>query len=206
MGCVERDSLTASPARGNAVFMLLCMRPPIGTFEAVWPAVERPELLGPPVSAALESLPGGAGDVLVADTDPAVADTANFCERYGVRMEESANCVVISAKRGGVSTLSACVVLAHTRADVNGVVRRRFGARKASFAPREMAVQETGMEFGGITPLGLPDGWSILVDSAVCQVEWAVVGSGLRRSKLLVPGRVIAKCPGAEVIQGLALE
>jgi prolyl-tRNA editing enzyme YbaK/EbsC (Cys-tRNA(Pro) deacylase) len=173
---------------------------PIGTFADVWPAAERPDLLAAPVAAAIASLDGA----LVVDTDPEVADTAAFCERYGVTMEESANCVVVAAKRGGQTTLAACLVLAHTRADVNGVVRRHLGARKASFAPRETAVAETGMEFGGITPVGLPAGWPLLVDRAVPDVPWAVIGSGVRRSKILVPGKALAALPGAEVLDGLA--
>ncbi|GAB2620969.1 YbaK/EbsC family protein [Streptomyces capparidis] len=176
---------------------------PIGNFTEAWPAARRPELLAGPVAAALP-LPGDA-QALVVDTDPEAADTAAFCARYGVAPEESANCVVVAAKRGGETTLVACVVLAHTRADVNGVVRRRLGARKASFAPRETAVAETGMEFGGITPVGLPSGWPVLVDRAVLDVPWAVVGSGVRRSKLLVPGKALAALPGAEVVDGLGL-
>lgn len=173
---------------------------PIGNFAEAWPAATRPDLLAAPVAAAVSALEGA----YVVDTDPDAADTAAFCERYGVAMEESANCVVVAGKRGSTTTLAGCLVLAHTRADVNGAVRRRLGARKASFAPRETAVAETGMEFGGITPVGLPEGWPLLIDRAVVEVAWAVIGSGVRRSKILVPGKALAALPGAEVIDGLA--
>jgi prolyl-tRNA editing enzyme YbaK/EbsC (Cys-tRNA(Pro) deacylase) len=173
---------------------------PLGTFTEAWPATERPDLLAEPVAAVIASLEGA----VVVDIDPEVADTAAFCERYGVTMEESANCVVVAAKRGGETTLAACVVLAHTRADVNGFVRRHLGARKASFAPRETAVAESGMEFGGITPVGLPASWPLLIDRAVLDVPWAVIGSGVRRSKILVPGKSLADLPGAQVLDGLA--
>jgi prolyl-tRNA editing enzyme YbaK/EbsC (Cys-tRNA(Pro) deacylase) len=173
---------------------------PIGDFAEAWPAAERPDLLAAPVAAAIASVEGA----FVVDTDPEVADTAAFCERYGVTMEQSANCVVVAAKRGGETTLAACVVLAHTRADVNGVLRRHLGARKASFAPREAAVAESGMEFGGITPIGLPQTWPLLLDRAVLDVPWAVIGSGVRRSKILVPGKTLSELPGAEIIEGLA--
>jgi prolyl-tRNA editing enzyme YbaK/EbsC (Cys-tRNA(Pro) deacylase) len=75
--------------------------------------------------------------------------------------------------------------------------------RKASFLPMERAVAETGMEHGGITPLGLPDGWRVLVHDALLHEPVVVLGSGVRRSKLLVPGRVLADLPGAEVVPGL---
>jgi prolyl-tRNA editing enzyme YbaK/EbsC (Cys-tRNA(Pro) deacylase) len=142
--------------------------------------------------------------LLVAPIDPDLADTAAFCERYGVLLEDSANCVVIAGKRGDTVSYAACVILATTRADVNGVVRRRLGARKASFAPMDDAVSLSGMEFGGITPIGLPDGWPILIDAAVLQRELVVIGSGLRRSKIALPASALAELPSAEVIDGLA--
>jgi prolyl-tRNA editing enzyme YbaK/EbsC (Cys-tRNA(Pro) deacylase) len=143
-------------------------------------------------------------DVLAAPIDPAVADTAAFCETYGVAMEDSANCVVIAGRRGEVTRYAACVVLATTRADVNGLVRRRLDARKASFAPMDEAVVLTGMEFGGITPIGLPASWPILVDRAVLDRDVVVIGSGLRRSKIALQSAALSELPGAEVIDGLA--
>lgn len=146
----------------------------------------------------------GRDDVLAAPIDPTVADTAAFCETYGVAMEDSANCVVIAGRRGEVTRYAACVVLAPTRADVNGIVRRRLDARKASFAPMEDAVMLTGMEFGGITPIGLPESWPIFIDGAVLQREVVVIGSGLRRSKIALPSAALTELRGAEAIDGLA--
>lgn len=169
-------------------------------------AADRPDLLAAPVAAAVAAWKHATPveRLRVAAIDPELADTANFCEAYGVPLEASANCVVIAARRGGEARLAACVVLATTRADVNGVVRRRLEARKASFAPREEAVRQTGMEYGGITPVGLPEEWPILVDAAVVAQPLVVVGSGLRRSKLVLPGAALAELPGAEVVDGLA--
>jgi prolyl-tRNA editing enzyme YbaK/EbsC (Cys-tRNA(Pro) deacylase) len=164
------------------------------------PAADRPDLLGEPVAAALPALPG---PVWVAEIDEQLADTAAFTEAYGVPLEASANCVVVAARRGGETTLAACLVLATTRADVNGLVRRHLGARKASFAPQDVAVAESGMAYGGITPVGLPEGWPLLVDAAVAAGELLVVGSGTRGSKLALPGAVLAALPGAEVLDGL---
>ena len=166
-------------------------------------ARERLDLLAPPVGAALETWKR-ADEVRVAPIDPDFADTAAFCEFYDVAMEQSANCVVVAAKRGGEVRYAACMVLATTRADVNGVVRRHLDARKASFAPMDDAVQLTGMEYGGITPIGLPDGWPILVDPAVVAAGAVVIGSGIRGSKLELPGEALADLPGAVVLEGLA--
>ena len=166
------------------------------------PAADRPDLLAEPVAAAVAAHP--ALGVRVAEIDPDLADTAAFCARYEVSLDVSANCVVVAGRRGGDTRYAACVVLATTRADVNGVVRRRLDARKASFAPMDDAVALTGMEYGGITPLGLPDGWLLLVDAAVAAAPAVVVGSGLRASKLALPGALLAALPGAEVVEGLA--
>jgi prolyl-tRNA editing enzyme YbaK/EbsC (Cys-tRNA(Pro) deacylase) len=159
-------------------------------------------LLAEPVAAALARW--GRDDVFAAPIDPDVADTAAFCETYAVAMDDSANCVVIAGRRGGETRYTACVVLATTRADVNGVVRKRLDARKASFAAMDDAVVLTGMEFGGITPIGLPQSWPILIDGAVLKRDVVVIGSGLRRSKIALPSAALAELPGAEVIDGLA--
>jgi prolyl-tRNA editing enzyme YbaK/EbsC (Cys-tRNA(Pro) deacylase) len=168
------------------------------------PALSSPELLAPPVYAALRSW-SAADEVRVAAIDPALADTAAFCERYGVAPEESANCVVIAARRGGESSFAACLVTATTRADVNGLVRRHLGARKASFGPVELVTSLTGMEYGGITPIGLPSGWPVLVDAPVVKLGNVVIGSGIRGSKLWLPGWALAEIPGAEVLTGLGV-
>nr|WP_233552917.1 YbaK/EbsC family protein [Jiangella rhizosphaerae] len=169
---------------------------------ATEPALSRPDLLAGPVKSALEGS-AAAGSVYVAPIDPSLADTAEFCAAYDVSPAESANCVVVAGKREGVSYVAACMVLATTRADVNGVVRRLLGVRKASFLPMAAAVESTGMEYGGITPLGLPADWPILVDPAVAALPFAVVGSGVRGSKLAIPGSVLAAWPGAQVVDGL---
>ena len=168
------------------------------------PALSRPDLLAAPVAATLRDLPG-AGDVEVAEIDPALADTAAFCERYGVTPEESANCVVIAAKRGGETRHAACMVAATTRADVNGLVRRHLDARKASFAPVAEVTAVTGMEYGGITPVGLPADWPVLVDEAVAKTASVVIGSGIRGSKLRLPGPLLAALPAAQVLPGLGI-
>jgi prolyl-tRNA editing enzyme YbaK/EbsC (Cys-tRNA(Pro) deacylase) len=169
------------------------------------PALDRPELLAKPVAEALHTLPALAPLVEVAAIDPDLADTEAFCAAYGVRLEESANCVIVAARRGEQTTYAACMVLATTKADVNTLVRKHLGARKASFAPMDAAVELTGMEYGGITPIGLPADWPILVDAAVAAAPVAVVGSGIRGSKLWLPGAALAGLPAAEVLEGLGV-
>jgi prolyl-tRNA editing enzyme YbaK/EbsC (Cys-tRNA(Pro) deacylase) len=107
-------------------------------------------------------------------------------------------------RRAGEERTAACIVRADTRADVNNLVKRTLDVRKCSFLDHDRAVAETGMEYGGITPVGLPSGWRLLVDARVLDIPVAVIGSGVRRSKLLLPGALVAELPGAEVVPDLA--
>ena len=168
----------------------------VGTLD--WhPAAEHPGLLAPPVAAAVAAQ---GLDCHVAAIDPDLADTAAFCAAYAVPLELSANCVVVAGRRGEATTMAACMVLATDRADVNRTVRRHLDVRKISFAPMAEAVAQTGMEYGGITPVGLPGGWPVLVDEAAARPEWVVIGSGVRGSKILLPGPALATLPSAQVL------
>ncbi|WP_432982666.1 YbaK/EbsC family protein [Dactylosporangium sp. CA-233914] len=166
------------------------------------PALDAPSLLALPVRDALPKI-SDVDSVRVAPIDPDLADTAAFCAAYDVTLEQSANCVIVVGKPAGI--YAACVILATTRADVNGTVRKLLGTRKASFAPMDDAVGLSGMEYGGITPIGLPADWPVYIDSRVPGVEQAVIGSGIRASKIVLPGSVLASIPGATVVEGLAL-
>lgn len=83
--------------------------------------------------------------------DPEAADTAVFCERYGVDPADSANTIVIGSRKEP-RRYAACVVLAPDRLDVNGVIKRRLDAGKVSFVRPDDAVALTGMLVGGVTP------------------------------------------------------
>lgn len=176
--------------------------PTLGRLETV-PALDRPDLLAAPVAAALRDW-AHAAETGVVEIDPAIADTAAMAEAYELGLDTGANCVVVGGRRDGEERVAACLVRADTRADVNNLVKRTLDVRKASFLSMDRAVEESGMEYGGITPVGLPAGWRLLVDPRVLDIEVAVIGSGVRRSKLLVPGRLAAELPGAEVVDGLA--
>ncbi|MBB2985942.1 nitronate monooxygenase [Terracoccus luteus] len=160
------------------------------------PAGERTAWLAPPVAAALSLVPGARA----AQIDATLADTAAFCEAYAVAPEASANCVVVEGRRGEEVTRAAVMVLATDRADVNKAVRRHLGVRKISFADQGTVESLTGMQRGGITPVGLPEGWPVLVDRAVASAGPVVVGAGARGAKLLLDGAELAALPGAVVI------
>jgi prolyl-tRNA editing enzyme YbaK/EbsC (Cys-tRNA(Pro) deacylase) len=158
-------------------------------------AADVPELLAAPVRDAVGDRP-----VFAAAIDAELADTAAFCTEYDVPLAASANCVIVLGKRGGEQSYAAVLVLATDRADVNGVIRKHLGVRKISFAAQDDAVGRTGMEYGGITPIGLPADWPVLVDEAVVRAGLVVIGSGIRGSKLLLDGAELAKLPTATVL------
>lgn len=156
------------------------------------------DLVAEPVKKAIKQ--NNLTGVLVAEIDPDLADTTAFCDRYGIDMDVSANCVVLEAKRTDKNWYAACLILAITRADINGVIRKQLDARKVSFAPMDQAVTITGMEYGGITPIGLPKDWPILIDEAIANIEHVVIGSGIRKSKLVVPGKLFADLPNVTIM------
>jgi prolyl-tRNA editing enzyme YbaK/EbsC (Cys-tRNA(Pro) deacylase) len=135
--------------------------------------------------------------------DPELADTAAFCAHYGYPMEQSANTIVV-ASRKPEGRYAACVVLATHRLDVNKRVRRLLGVQKLSFAPPEITAEVTGMLIGGVTPLALPDGLPLWIDSSVMANEWVILGGGSRSMKVKVDPQVLTRLPGAEVVEGLA--
>ena len=165
------------------------------TFER---ALDKPELLAKPTYEYLEShtLQG----VWVSEIDPALADTAAFCDAYKISPEVSANCVIVEAKRDERVWYAACIVLATTRVDVNGAVRKLLEARKTSFAPMDVAINLTKMEYGGITPIGLPPEWPIFIDSHVLEQEKLIVGSGIRGSKIITTAKVLGELSGVQVV------
>jgi prolyl-tRNA editing enzyme YbaK/EbsC (Cys-tRNA(Pro) deacylase) len=177
--------------------------PHVGSLQSL-PALERSDLLADPVAAALKSWEY-AERVAVVEIDPNLADTAAMSEAYSLPLTTGANCVVVAGRRGGEERVAACVVRADTRADVNNLVKRTLDVRKASFLAMDRAVEESGMEYGGITPVGLPESWRLLVDSAVLDLPVAIIGSGVRRSKLLLHGSDLAHLPRAEVVDRLGL-
>jgi prolyl-tRNA editing enzyme YbaK/EbsC (Cys-tRNA(Pro) deacylase) len=169
-------------------------------------AMGRPDLVAPSVTVLLQSWQGlvPVEDIWVAEIDPAAAGGKDFCERYGVPFDAGANCVIVEATRNENRTFAACLALVNYQMNFNGIIRKTLNARRVSLAPLPHVLQETEMEYGSITPFGLPSHWPILLDAQVIQVPRIVIGSGLIKSKLSLPGKVLAELPGAIVIEGLA--
>lgn len=171
------------------------------------PAIENTHLLAPSVANSILAFgaqnPEVASHILVSEIDPNHADTAALT--LGTALFDSVNCVIVAGRRNGVERLAACCVRATTRANVNHTIKRRLDVRKCSFLHMEDAVERTGMEFGGITPLGLDSAWPVWLDTLVLNGP-AIIGSGLRTSKIKLPGTVLAQFPGFEVIDGLAID
>lgn len=137
--------------------------------------------------------------------DPALADTAAFCQAYGYALEDSANTIVVVGK-GTPPRHVACVVLASTRLDVNRTVRKRLGVKRASFADPEQTKAITGMLIGGVTALGLPEDLPIWVDSRVVERARIILGGGSRSCKVIGPPELLTAQPKVEVVTGLAVD
>ena len=156
---------------------------------------------GQTVISAVKSL-GVTFDLIT--IDPAYADTAAFCEKYGYPLDRSGNTIIVASKKEP-KKFATCVVLAHTQLDVNKRVRHLLGVSKASFATAEEVQAVTGMQIGGVTPFALPAEWPLYVDERIMRLEWVILGGGGRETKIKISPEVFTKL-GAEIIAGLGLE
>ena len=164
------------------------------------PALERPDLLAPSTLAAIRD---HLSDVQVFEIDPTLSDTLALCAAFDLPLDCMGNAVLVAGKREGEERRACCMSLADHRVDVNNVVRKRLDVRKVSFMAMDDAVAASGMEYGGITPVGLPDSWPIWFDESIASLPVLVIGSGVRCSKLILRGDELLKLPGAELVDDL---
>ena len=156
-----------------------------------------------PLARIRETLATTGAEHRFIECDPARSDTADFCAHYGYALEDSVNTILMKA-RNGLLPYVACALLGHTRLDANHTLRKRLEARKVSFASAEETREITGMELGGVTAFGLPEGLPLWVDGAVMQRRTLIFGSGERASKIVTTPEALAALPGVEVVEGLA--
>lgn len=148
-------------------------------------------------------LQAGGIEFTVMACEPAFADTAAFCDRYGIPPEDSANSIIVASRRPP-GRVAVCIALATTRLDVNRAVRDALGVKKLSFADPGLTTELSGMEIGGVTPFGLPSHLAVLVDDAVMRRDRIVLGGGNRSSKVLVAPAALLTIPTVRVVEGLA--
>jgi len=154
-------------------------------------------------AAVTNALEAADAQYSIMDCDPALADTAQFCEHYEIPLSQSANAIVLASKRpSGIHAMF--LVLATTRLDANRMGRQLMDARKVSFAASELTSEVTGMDLGGVTPFGRPRDLPLFVDAAVLEPEWVIVGGGSRDMKIKVDPEVFTRLEGAQIVEGLA--
>ena len=161
---------------------------------------ENPEL----VSKSVYEVASKIEDILVGKIDPQYMNGSDLSSHYDIKLEDGANCIVVRGKRGEMRMTAAVLVPVGYRADLNGIVCEKLNAKKVSMAPLEEVLLETGMEYGSITPVGLPETYKILVDSRLMQKEKIIVGGGKQISKILVPTAFLKTLTNVEVIESLA--
>lgn len=166
------------------------------------PIKDHPELVSESVYRVAEN----SSDVLVGKIDPQYMNGSALSDHYDVNLEDGANCIVVRGKRGETRTNAAVLVPVGYRADLNGLVCEKLDAKKVSMAPLEEVIQETGMEYGSITPVGLPESWKVLIDSRLMEKETIIVGGGKQISKLRVPTAFLKQLPNVEIVENLAIK
>ena len=165
------------------------------------PAAQHPEMMAASTAAAIALIP----EAQIFEIDPGDADTATLTSKFGLPLTASGNAVLITGFRGGEPRHCCAMAPADRRVDVNHAVKHTLDVRKCSFASMEEAVEASGMEYGGITPIGLPGEWPVWLDSFIADLDWVLIGSGVRTSKLLVPGDSLLRLPGAQLVDALTI-
>ncbi len=170
------------------------------------PITENPHIVSDSVVKLIQSWKGSVpvSELLCTEIGPEFTGSKEFCEHYNIDPSDGANCIIIEVVRGSNKSLACCLTPIGGKADLNGIVRKHFNARRVSFAPLEQVVEETGMEYGSSTPFGLPDSYPILIDSKIMKNEKIIVGGGKKISKLLLPTAVFSELTNTEIIEGLS--
>ncbi len=170
-------------------------------------ALNHTELLSPSISALCKNWPYivSISEVLVAEIDPAYADGEALCTHYHIPPQTGANCIIVAATRGQERRLAACLYPVGLRVDLNKTVRKALNARRVSLAPIEEVLTATNMEYGSITPLGLPSSWPLLIDKKLMDVSQLIIGSGKVNAKLSLPTKLLSELPNNQIINTLTL-
>ncbi len=166
------------------------------------PIIDNPPLVSDAVFKLANALKNNK-EILVSEINPKFMGGKELCEHYGINPSEGANCVIVEAVKGDTCNFVAVVVPVGYRADLNGFVRKYLKARRVSLAPIDKVLKETGMEYGSITPFGLPENWKILIDGSLMAKEKIIIGSGKQISKLLLPTAIFKELPNVEIIERL---
>ncbi|MFA5602803.1 MAG: YbaK/EbsC family protein [Bacilli bacterium] len=169
------------------------------------PVIDNKDLVSSSVLEAILDL-NNKEDILVAEIDQNYAGGLELCERYKVDPKYGANCLIVEAKRSDAKTYAALLVPVGYKYNMSTVVRKQLNARMVSVAPLNFVLENTKMEYGSITPIGIPTDWLIFIDPLVLKQDKIIIGSGLKKSKLMIPSFILLKLPNAIILEGLAKE
>ena len=170
-------------------------------------AIHHPELVSPTITTVLSNWKGATPveEILVSEINPDFMMGEVFSREYGIPTNEGANSLIVEGTRGSKKIYAACLVPVNSRINFKDIVRKQLNARTVSLAPLDYVLKETQMEYGSITVLGLPLDWPILIDSRLISLPRVIIGSGLVKSKLSLPGKALTEITNAVVLEGLAL-
>lgn len=135
--------------------------------------------------------------------DPQKADTAEFCAYYQIDPGQTCNAIV-AASKSNPPKYACCVILSTCKLDVNKTVCRMLDVKKCSFAGADETKARTGMEIGGVSPIGV-SGMPVLVDARVMELSNVVLGGGNRTSKILIDPCELRKLPEMQIVDGLGI-
>ena len=144
--------------------------------------------------------------IMAAQIDPEYADGLLLHEKYATPLEAELNCLIIEGKRNDISSYAAVLLPYGRKMNTNSILRQAMGAKKVSFAPLDYVLENTDMEYGSISPLGIPENWKLLIAEEVFAVENIIIGGGLVISKVFMPSALLKDLDNVEILQGLIKE
>lgn len=142
----------------------------------------------------------------VADINPEYMDGVKLFEHYDINNKLGVNCLICECKRGETINYAALLVPTGYRYNMSSTVRKNTNSRMVSVAPLDYVLEKTKMEYGSINPIGLPEDWKIYIDPKILESETIICGSGLQKSKISFPSKLLLKLKNIEILEDLAKE
>ena len=143
-------------------------------------------------------------EILVAEIDPTCADGNTLCETYNLDHKMSIKCLIVESNDDDKEKVRAAILLPIDYKYSSSTVKKILESRDVTFSPLEEIIEATGMEYGSITPIGLPENYHILIDPLVLDNERIIVGGGLKKSKILMPSQTLLEIPNSKIVENLS--
>ena len=152
----------------------------------------------------LTMTPNDQSNCYIANIDNKDMGGFDLCNKYNIEYSIGVNCLIVKGKNNGVYFYVALLVPVGYKYNINGILKEKLKCR-CSVAPLDEVLNLTNMEYGSITPVGLPEEWLIFADPKIFKEERIICGGGKQISKLSLPSDYLIKYCNVKILEGLAI-